>query len=340
MTLSATHPTLMDYAKRLDPQGKIDKIVELLDLDNEGLLRTMVWQEGNLDTGNRSTVRTGIPRPTWRKLYQGVQPTKSTTAQIVDSCGWMENYGQVDKALADLNGNTAEFLLSENMPILEGFRQELADTVFNGNEATESEAFTGLGPRYNSLAAPSGENIIVLDNAGGTEVYKSMYLVGWSPQTIFGIFPKGSKAGLQMNFLGEVTVENANSYTSGGTGGGGMFQAYRTHYRWDCGLCVRDWRFAVRIQYDSTELTKDSSGLDIVAAMADALELPPSLGTARFAFYCDREMKSYLRWQMADKVKNSTLTMEQVGGRPVMAFAGVPVYRTDALAVPDSALIT
>ena len=59
--------------------------------------------EGNLETGNKTTVRTGLPTPTWRKLYGGIQPAKSTTAQVQDSCGMLEAYAEIDKALADLD---------------------------------------------------------------------------------------------------------------------------------------------------------------------------------------------------------------------------------------------
>ena len=87
--LKATNPTLIDVARRTDPDGKIATIVELLNQSND-VLTDMSWVEGNLETGNKTTVRTGIPVPTWRKLYGGVQPTKSTTAQVRDSCGMLE----------------------------------------------------------------------------------------------------------------------------------------------------------------------------------------------------------------------------------------------------------
>jgi len=99
-TLSVQNPTLLDVTKRLNPEGKIDMIGEILNETNE-ILEDMTWVEGNLVTGNRSTIRTGLPEPTWRKMYQGVQPTKSTTAQITDDCGMLEAYAEVDKALAD-----------------------------------------------------------------------------------------------------------------------------------------------------------------------------------------------------------------------------------------------
>lgn len=109
-------------------------------------------------------------------------------------------------------------------------------------------------------------------------------------------------------------------------------EAYRTHYRWDLGLSVRDWRYVVRAQINSEDLTKDAaSGADLIDIMSQMVESVPSTGMGRPAFYCNRRIKSFLRRQMVAKVKNSTLMMDQVAGKHVMTFDGFPVRRCDAL---------
>jgi len=329
--LSVTNPTLADVAKRMDPDGKIDTIVEILNETNE-VLEDATMIEGNLPTGHRTTIRTGLPTPTFRKLYGGVQPTKSTTVQVTDNTGMLEAYAEVDKALADLNGNNAPFRLSEDRAHLEGMNQKYVDTLFYGNEGTEPEAFTGFAPRFNSTSASNGENVILGGGSGSDNT--SVWLVVWGPNTCHGIYPKGSVAGLTMTDKGQVTIEDVD-------GSGGRMEAYRTHYRWDCGLTVRDWRYVVRIcNIDKSALTKDaSSGADLTDLMAQACEMIPSLGMGRPAFYCSRTVKSFLRRQIASKVSSSTLTMEQVGGKSVVTYDGIPVRRTDALA-PDEATIS
>lgn len=328
--LQTIHPTLLDVTKRLDPNGKIDTIAEILNETNE-ILSDMVWVEGNLPTGHRTTVRTGLPTPTWRKLYGGVQPTKSTTAQITDSCGMLEAYAEVDKALADLNGNTAAFRLSEDRAHIEGINQEFVSTLFYGNEGTEPEAFTGFAPRFNSLSAVNGEQII--QNAGieGSD-NASIWLIVWGQNTVHGIYPKGSVGGLKHEDKGQVTIENVD-------GNGGRMEAYRSHYRWDCGLTVRDWRYIVRIQYDQEDLTKDAkTGPDLIDLMSDALERVPSLTMGRPVFYANRKALSFLRRQIANKVTNSTLTMETVAGKKVTHFDGIPVRRVDQLTNNEAAV--
>ena len=263
--LSVTNPTLADVAKRMDPDGRIDTIVEILNETNE-VLDDMTMLEGNLPTGHRTTIRTGLPIPTWRKLYGGVQPTKSTTVQVTDNTGQLEAYAEVDKQLADLNGNTAAFRLSEDRAHLEGMNQEYVDTLFFGDESTAPEEFTGFAPRFNSLSAENGDNII---NAGGSgSDNTSIYLIVWGPNTCHGIYPKGSVGGLSMTDKGQVTIENVD-------GSNGRMEAYRTHYKWCGGLTVRDWRYVVRIaNIDKSDLTKDVSGssADLTDLMAQAIE--------------------------------------------------------------------
>jgi hypothetical protein len=322
-TLAATNPTLLDLHKRLDPDGKVAPIVELLTETNE-ILEDMTFVEGNLPTGHRTTVRTGIPLPTWRKLYGQVLPGKSTTAQVTDSCGMLEAYAEVDKALADLNGNAAAFRLSEDRAFIEGMNQEFTDTLFYGNETTEPEAFTGLAPRYNLSTAENASNLILAEASPGGGDTTSIWLVVWGPNTVHGIIPKGSMSGIQVSDKGVVTAGDQTN---------GYWEAYRTHYRWDVGLTVRDWRYCVRIaNIEISDLTKNAaSGADLIDLMTQALEVVPSLKMGRPVFYCNRTIKSYLRRQITSKVASSTLTMDQVAGKHVLTFDGIPVKRCDSL---------
>lgn len=332
-TLAVTNPTLLDLAKASDPDGKIAMVVEILNQNNE-ILDDMSWVEGNLTTGHRTTIRTGLPMPTWRKMYGGVQPNKGRTAQITDSTGMLEAYAEVDKALAELNGNEAAWRLLEDRAHIEGISQTLASTLFYGSEVTTPESFTGLAPRFNSTSALNGENIVLGGSVGGQTDNLSIWLVVWGPNTVHGIIPKGSKAGIQVEDKGQVTIENVD-------GAGGRMEAYRTHYRLDAGLCVRDWRYVVRIpNIDRSLLTPDvSTGANLSDLMTQAIELIPNLGMGRPVFYMCRTLRSILRRQQVNLVKNATLTFDTIAGKHQLAFDGIPIKRVDALAA-DEARIT
>lgn len=321
--LGTSNPTLADLAKVTDPDGSIADVVEILNATNE-ILMDMTFLEGNLTTGHRTSIRSGLPTPTWRKLYGGVQPTKSRAVQVTDNTGMMEDYSEVDKALVDMAGNPAAFRLQEDRPHIEGMNQEFASTLFYGDESTAPEEFTGFAPRYSSLSAENGDNIISGGGSGSDNA--SIWLICWGPNTCHGIIPKGSKAGIQQRDLGEVTIENAD-------GNNGRMQAYRTHYRWDVGLSVRDWRYVVRIaNIDRSLLTSDiSTGADLNDLMHQAWTELPSTSAGRCAWYMDKQVMSFLRRQTSNAVQNSTLSVDMVGGTMQTSWGGIPIRRCDAL---------
>jgi hypothetical protein len=322
--LNAKYPTLLDVAKRTDPDGKIDKVAEILTEQNE-ILQDMVMIEGNLPTGHRTTMRTGLPEATFRKLYGGVQPTKSRTIQVTDGCGMLEAYAEVDKALADLNGNASAFRLSEDSAHIEGMNQKFATTLFYGNETTEPEAFTGFAPRFNSQSAENGGNILTSAATPDGTDNTSIWLVVWGANTVHGIYPKGSKGGLQMEDKGQVTIENID-------GNGGRMEAYRTHYRWDMGLCVRDWRYIVRINFDLEDIVASGlTGPVLDSLMRKAMRRIPSLSMGRPAFYANRDSLDAIDDQAANKGTLAFKTIEDAQGKLVNTFLGIPIRRTDAI---------
>lgn len=325
-TLNATVLSLLDHAKRFDPKGKAVKIAELLSQSNE-ILTDMQWIEGNLPTGHKTVVRTGLPAVAWRLLNGGVAVSKSTTAELTEQCGMLEAWSEVDKDLAELGGNVAAFRLQEAVAFVESMNQEMASTLFYGNSGTAPEEFTGLAPRYATISgANNGENII---NAGGTgSDNSSIWLVDWGPNTIHGIYPKGSAAGLQHENLGLCTIES-----TGGIGSGTRMRAYRDRWQWKCGIALRDWRFVVRIcNIDISNLVAQASAADLVESMIKAIHRIPSLNMGKPVFYMNRTCFQMLDIQRrSDVIAGGGLTYQNVDGVSTAMFRGIPVRKCDAL---------
>jgi len=330
-TLNNTALTLADWAKRIDPEGRVPVVAELLSQSNE-ILEDAVFQEGNLPTGHRVVIRTGLPAVYWRALNQGIPNSKSTTAQVDEACGILEARSEVDKDLAELNGNTSQFRLSEDQAFLEAMNQTQASTMFYGNPATDPKQYLGLAARYSAISgAPNAQNIL---DAGGTGTDNtSIYLVVWGENTCFCPFPKGSKAGLVHEDLGVQTVYNAD---------GTRLQAYATRYQWKNGLVVKDWRYVVRIaNIDVSDLIGQtgtqaaSAATAIIKLMARALYRIPNMAMGRPAFYMNRTVHSGLALAAMDK-SQYVLKIEQgltQFGQPNswLSFLGVPLRRVDAI---------
>ena len=236
----------------------------------------------------------------------------------------LESYAVVDRKLVDISNNAAEFRLQEDRAFLESMNQEMASTLFYGSKS-EPEKFIGLSPRYNDKTARSAENLI---DAGGTgNQLTSIWLCVWGPNTMYGFYPKGGKAGFTMENDGVVDALD---------GEGKKYKAYQTHYSWDLGLTVRDWRYAVRIaNIDVSKLTKDASaGADLIDLMIDAEEKIPNLGMGRPVWYMNKTVRGFLRKQLNKGHQYQTAAGKEPG-KIVVDFNDVPVRRTDALIIGE-----
>jgi len=329
-TLATTNLTLADWAKRTDPDGRIPIIAELLSQSNE-VLEDAVFKEGNLPTGERVVIRTGLPTVYWRALNQGIPNSKSTTAQVDEAAGILEARSEVDKDLAMLNGNTAQFRLSEDTAFLEAMNQTQASTLFYGNPGTDPKQYLGLAPRYSSLSAANAQNIMSAGGAGSDNT--SVFLVVWGDQTVYCHFPKGSKAGLIHEDLGEQTVYNSDNT---------RMQAYATRYQWKNGLVVKDWRYVVRIcNIDVSDLIGQTgtqaaaAATNIVKLMARSLYRIPNMAMGRACFYMNRTVHSGLSIAALDKSQYVLKINEGLSqfGTPYswLSFLGVPLRRVDSL---------
>lgn len=330
--LSSYVLTLADWANRLDPDGSVPKIVEMLAQRN-AILDDMPFMEGNLPTGHRTTIRTGLPTPAWRLLNQGVQPTKSRTAPVTESTGELVSWSEVDKKLAEMQGNVKAFRWSEAKAHLEAIAQEEAQTVFYGNAGLNPEEFNGLAVRFSSLSANSGENII---SGGGSSAGQqtSMWLIGWGEDTCCGIFPKGSKAGIQHEDRGIETIE-----VTAGVGGTRML-GYREMFSAELGLCVRDWRYVSRFaNIDTVALTANAgSQADLIEGMIRMIHRLPELDSVKPVFYCNRTVFQMLDIQKHALVAAAGMTYKDVDGKRVYEFRGIPVRVCDALTEAEDAV--
>jgi hypothetical protein len=315
--------TLTDWAKGMNPDGSVAQVIELLSTTNE-LLDDMPFMEGNLPTGTRVTVRTGLPDVYWRLINQGVPSSKSTKAQVDESTGMLEAWSEVDTELIKLNGNSAAYRMSEARAFIEAMNQEMAYTTVYGNGSTDPEEFNGLAVRYSDLSATNAQNIVDFQGSGAAG-QMSIWLVAWGAETVHGLFPKGSSAGLLHEDYGEQTVTVTNGI------GGTKMRALQERFQWKAGLVVKDWRYVVRgANIDVSDLG-GMSPADLVEGLENMVELLPN-NLGRPVIYGNRTFRRYLRKQVREAVgSGGGLTFENFAGKRVLMFGDIPIRRLDTL---------
>jgi len=281
------------------------------------IMEDAITLEANDGTSHLTTVRTGLPPVTWGKLYKGVNPGKSTNAQVRDSTGFLESVSEVASHLLAVAPDKAAFRLSEAQAFIEAMSEEMATGLFYHDTATDPDKFMGLSPRFNLKSAKNGAQII---DAGGTgSVNTSVWFIVWSPNTTHLLYPQGSRAGLQREDWGEETKELAD---------GSMYRVVREYFKWDIGMSVRDYRYVARVANIDTV----TPPADIESFLIDAfyqLRQPRAFGS-KVTLYCNTTIKRLLHKQ-ARAFSNTQLTITETNGIEQVKFMGYPIKEVDAL---------
>jgi hypothetical protein len=316
-------PTLVDVIKTQDPDGTTAKVVEVLAQQNS-LLQDAVFVEANGETGHQVTEEMALPAVAWRRFNKGTPPSKGADRQFVETAGMLEGWSVVDSDLAKLNGNEASYRYLKDRKFMRSMANEVETGGFYHSTESAPEKFQGLSPRYDSTSGLAGSQII-LHTGSPSGAQASIWLLVWSPESVFFFYPKGSQGGLVHKDLGEIPWEDED---------GDKFMAYVSNWKWHTGLCVADRRQAVRIaNIDRSALV--TTDLSLINTMVDAYHSLYDPDQGRAAFYCDREIGAFLHKQALNGVSNSTLRIEEIGGKPVTSFLGIPVRRADALTDED-----
>lgn len=324
--------SLADKIKRENPDGTIADIIETLAQQNP-IVQDMMAVECNDGTSHVTTIRTGLPEPTWKMLYQGVQPSKSTTAQVKDATGMAESWTEVDEDLLALSKDPAGLMLSEAYAQIEGMNQSVASTLFYGDQASAPAKFTGLAPRFNTLAGTYGRQVI---NAGGVgSDNTSIWFVGWGENTVHALYPSGTSAGIKRIPIGVETKTNAD---------GSVLRVRREQLKWHIGLTVRDPRYVARVaNIDVSDLSTDATtGANLFRRLVDAYWKLHArrVPNGQMAIYANPTILQFLDHQSREAGSKLHLSWQENGpnSEPVLTFRGIPIRETDALLNTEAAV--
>ena len=330
---SETHPTLVDVVNSTDKSGTLVDVVELLNQQNE-MITDMTVFPSNDTMSHEVSIRTGLPSGIWRDYNMGVPLSKTTTAKVTEEIGNYEEFSEVDIALAERNGNSAAWRLKQERAYLESMNQAMQKQLFFGSRPKDGTAsFTGLSPRYPTVSVTTSDTADnVIDGGGTGSDNASIWLIIWSDMTVYGLYPKNSTAGWKVEDMGPQVLQDVPV----GDGRTGRMRVLQTHFQWQLGMCVEDWRYAARIcNIDKSALTV-TAGAALPNFMFEAVERIPAMGMGKAVFYMSRDIRTRLFQKLGEGVKSSTLTVEQVGGVRTPMFQGIPVRRVDALSTNEA----
>lgn len=333
-------PNMVDVATRTDPEGNIPEISEMLSQCND-YADDAPYMEANEKTGHEFVFRTSIPTGSWRAYNQGTPYSKSTTGKARVGLGMLADWSQVDRSLLRHSGQGEKFRRTEDFAFLEGMSQTIAQTLIYGNTALTPAEFMGLAPFYNTLNTSSAQNAANVVNGGGTgSSNTSIWYIGWSPESFFLVYPRGTTAGIHMEDRGD-TVPAYDSL-------GNPFLAFTSYFEQEVGLCPKDWRYGARIcNIDTTNAgLAGPNALDIFATMAqvtlsfpkttravsgiDKTDAPTDNFGTRRVWYVNRTSLHWMYVQ-AMRDRNVLLRLEDYAGIVTDNFRGDPIKVIDQI---------
>lgn len=315
-------PNLANLAQRMGPNGEYREMAEVLNKQLD-ILNDIPWVECNLDLGHQVSYRTGLPSPQWRKLNQGVTLTKTTGQTFIESTGMIEDRAEID---VDAPGNMAQLRRQEEAGKIEMMSQEFARALFYESTVANADRIHGLSPRYGGTTGYTASSYVMrlTPEANSDADNWSIWLLAWKPGKIYGIYPKGTQAGLFRKDLGEIDCFEDTTSSK-------KFRGYATKLQWKCGIAVEDYRFAVRGQYDIDHADAAATAKGLYLGMQDMIGTVFKLDeNARF--YMSRTTYKLLCSQLANNTTNFLEYVAQ-GGKRIPVFMGVPISITDALVI-------
>jgi hypothetical protein len=274
-----------------------------------------------------------------------VQPGRAevTAGSIDEAAAQLAATSQMDRSLAVLGGNPAKARMDFAKPFFQAMSEEFATQLFYGNSFYESKVFTGLAPRYNSKSGPTSAQIV---DAGGTGTdNRSIFLIDWNEDSVTGIYPKGTMAGLM--HMDSTANRNAgpDGYPIGdltADESGNDYLAYTDYFQWDCGLAVKDPRKVVRvanIDYSDLSATAATGAyLEDVLVQAFYRLYKPGPNAA---IYMPKPLGAIMHRQALNNANNARgiTGFEEIGGRKIPSILGLPIRFVDALNIDEARVV-
>lgn len=331
--------TLADVAKSKDK--KIGKVAEVL-VQHNPILNDIPYTEMNEGTVHKEDIRSGLPEVYYRKANQPIPPSKTTTEERTFTGAQFESKSQIDADVAKRGGTDriAYNRWNQAQGHLQSHSIETASLLLYGSPSDANRKTAGLFDIFSTLATTEETSKQIIDAGGVGSDNCSIFKVHWGENSVFGVFPKGTKAGLERidHSAGGKLVQIHGTDQNGKAG---TFWGYEEEFKTNHGLVVKDYRQAVRIaNIDVSELIAGSvDAADLLDLMISGDYRIDSLENGTGVWYMNRTCMAILHKQALAKVgAGGGLTFENYQGQRVLMFGKSPIRCIDALLNTEAAL--
>lgn len=327
--------TLADVAKSKDK--KIGKVAEVLIKENQ-MLQDIPYMAMNMGTYHMESIRSDLPDVYYRKANQAIPASKTKIEERTFRAAHFESKSQMDLKVASRGGTDRIAFNRWNQA--QGHIQAMANehgalTLYGSLEDSPQKA-PGFFDIYSSLNTAQETSKQIIDAGGVGNDNCSILMVHWGEQSIFGVYPNDTTAGLKREDHGKVKIQALDV-----NGNAGEFWGWEESFEIDHGLVVKDYRQAVRIANIDVSALAAGNGADLIDKMISGVHKIHNPSNGKGMIYVNRTVETFLDKQARRDVGGGGgLTYANYQGSEVLMFRGRPVRRCDLLLDSEDAVTT
>jgi hypothetical protein len=307
------------------------------------LVRMMPLKPSNNILSNIAVRTDSLPTASTRRWNEGIKPTTSKNTPINDPIALFEDRSEVDKALWMIQNDPNAWRADQDMNHVEGLFQLMESTLIYGNLATNPGAFNGLATRFNTTASyPNG------DTSWQPNVWKggatngsvtSAWMIEFGDDSVYGIYPPNTPAGLSVEDLGQYTKQLASSL--GTIGINAMYEVLGTLLTWYMGIQIADERAVQRIaNINPTILSANNFDENVFIAAKN--QLPRGGEGSGTVILVNRALKTQIDIRAVSQKLNAYTNFNanetDVFGRSVTKFQNIPIYVAEKILSTETVL--
>jgi hypothetical protein len=320
---------LNEIANRLDRDGSLGELAFTM-MEKNQLLEVLPFKTASAETHHDFSKVVSVPTGTWTKRDKGVNLEHGGTRPAKEYMGTIESYSQVDvRNFRGVERSAAAGLrLQEDKLFMTGLTQSVSHEIIYGNLGEDPNSLDGIFARgaYNITGGPQ-----VIDAGGTGSDLMSILIMELGDDTMYGIYPNGTKAGIETEDKGEEPKYDSD---------GKRYDVLTTHFIWDLGFVVKDDRAIVRIANLEDAVINDSGdngGLsdDLIL---DALAQLPNMGEKSSYIFLNRRSLRNLQKVAKDRVNVTYDPTNPFGRKWIRDYMGTPIKMEEQLVLTESVI--
>ena len=309
-----TQFTLPERAKGSSDGKTMLPILDVLNYAMDDFFKDAPAKEASDGLHHRMRRMTSVPSGSSRQFYAGVAASRPTTQPVLEPVGLMESRSEIDEDEIDTLVNGTEERRSRDMGNLKGLGKSIL-TQFVSGSRTSGDQIDGIETRLSSLTGTPA-NVL---SAGGSTALTSILVVEWDLNNgCFLAYPpgfvKGSIFGVDVRNKGKEKCFDGSSLP---------YYAYVTQFKAWYAYCVAN-------ELKQARVCNVESAINSTYGFAAAIEkLIVILNLCNFNYansriYVNESIGAQIDNE-ARQVSNHYWSTEEIFGRKVRTFQGIPV---------------